>query len=449
MLVCLNCGKLNPEGFNYCLECGAEIHPEKEHSAESNFLAGLSAESPEIKKLKEEIESQKANASQPRHGDSVIELTPEFDEPVIKAQISPNLTPKPQLKSSEPPVYASGDAEPSGDVIELEPIDIEDVPEVPTINMVDAPVEIVRNSFPVEPAVKEEALLQQPKILAKNDPLRFSDHATPQLQSKPKTPGCPSCGAPILASDKFCGNCGAPLTAAPIAEKVGRTMFMAPQDAAAVVKTFGKLVMLDPAGREGNRYNLLEKTTLGRESGEIVISDDQYINPLHCTFYVKDGKVFAHDEDSLNGVFVRITGDVPVYSGDIIRMGLQVLMYLAPDDFETIPEAASKDGTIFWGSPRDRIWGKLVRITSQRTAAEQYLLKGQFVTLGRERGDILFSTDGFVSGSHARITNNNNQIILSDLRSSNGTYVRVTKDTPLPSGSILVIGRKLFKVEIP
>ncbi|HNW14986.1 MAG TPA: zinc ribbon domain-containing protein, partial [Anaerolineaceae bacterium] len=88
--ICLNCGKLNPEGFNYCLECGAEIHPEKEHSAESNFLAGLSAESPEIKKLKEEIESQKANASQPRHGDSVIELTPEFDEPVIKAQISPN-----------------------------------------------------------------------------------------------------------------------------------------------------------------------------------------------------------------------------------------------------------------------------------------------------------------------------------------------------------------------
>ena len=43
MVTCPQCSKLNPENFNYCLDCGAELHPEKAHSAESNFFIDLSA----------------------------------------------------------------------------------------------------------------------------------------------------------------------------------------------------------------------------------------------------------------------------------------------------------------------------------------------------------------------------------------------------------------------
>ena len=43
--------------------------------------------------------------------------------------------------------------------------------------------------------------------------------------------------------------------------------------------------------------------------------------------------------------------------------------------------------------------------------------------LGRERGDILFPEDGYVSGLHCRLTWDGQRLFLTDLGSSNGTFV--------------------------
>jgi hypothetical protein len=71
--------------------------------------------------------------------------------------------------------------------------------------------------------------------------------------------------------------------------------------------------------------------------------------------------------------------------------------------------------------------------------------------LGRERGDILFPEDGYVSGLHCRLHEENGRMFLTDIGSSNGTFVRLAGPRPVPSGSLLLMGQqpKPLLVQIP
>ena len=63
--------------------------------------------------------------------------------------------------------------------------------------------------------------------------------------------------------------------------------------------------------------------------------------------------------------------------------------------------------------------------------------------MGRERGEIRFLHDGYVSGSHAVLSQASGQVTLRDLGSSNGTYVngrRVAEPQPLEDGDRIRFG---------
>ena len=71
--------------------------------------------------------------------------------------------------------------------------------------------------------------------------------------------------------------------------------------------------------------------------------------------------------------------------------------------------------------------------------------------LGRERGDILFPEDGYVSGLHCRLTWDGQRLFLTDLGSSNGTFVngRRIVESELRDGDVILIGPVVLRyVEI-
>ena len=68
------------------------------------------------------------------------------------------------------------------------------------------------------------------------------------------------------------------------------------------------------------------------------------------------------------------------------------------------------------------------------------------VNIGREIGDIVFRDDGFVSGRHARLYKADNRVILKDLGSSNGTYVRIRGERALQEGDLILMGQQLFRL---
>ncbi len=67
--------------------------------------------------------------------------------------------------------------------------------------------------------------------------------------------------------------------------------------------------------------------------------------------------------------------------------------------------------------------------------------------LGRERGDILFPEDGYVSGLHCRLSWDGQKLFLTDLGSSNGTFQRIA-EADLRSGDVLLMGQQLFRVSL-
>ena len=69
------------------------------------------------------------------------------------------------------------------------------------------------------------------------------------------------------------------------------------------------------------------------------------------------------------------------------------------------------------------------------------------IYLGRERGDILFPDDGYVSGLHCQLTVTGNRVNLTDVGSSNGTYVRLRAPRSLRNGDFLLLGQQLFRLQ--
>ena len=65
-----------------------------------------------------------------------------------------------------------------------------------------------------------------------------------------------------------------------------------------------------------------------------------------------------------------------------------------------------------------------------------------------QRGDILFSEDGYVSGLHCRVARGSDgRVYITDVGSSNGSFVRLRGERSLGSGDILLMGQQLFRVD--
>ena len=69
---------------------------------------------------------------------------------------------------------------------------------------------------------------------------------------------------------------------------------------------------------------------------------------------------------------------------------------------------------------------------------------------GRERGDILFSEDGYVSGLHCQVARGaDGAVYLTDLGSSNGSFIRLRSGARASrGGDILLMGQQLFRVDL-
>lgn len=211
-------------------------------------------------------------------------------------------------------------------------------------------------------------------------------------------------------------------------------------------------MLLLPNGEEGGAYPLKgELTQIGRSKGNILFLDDPYVSPLHATFYQEDSQLRVRNENSFNGLFLRLRKRVEIEHGDVVLLGKQLLRF---EKIEHQAEASAElnggepPPTPVWGSPYGSYWGRLVQLISGGFEGNVILLGGEQVELGRERGQITFPGDRFISGLHARISHENQRFFLEDVGSRNGTFVQIRGDHTLAHKDILIIGEQLLRVEI-
>ena len=254
---------------------------------------------------------------------------------------------------------------------------------------------------------------------------------------------CVSCGAAVPEGFKFCGVCGTRYEQRP---RIGGPVFVpSVQD---VSQAPARIIVIHPDGSEGDVFALgANETTVGRSHPSSIFSEDPFLSPRHATFYFVKGQLFARDEGSLNGVFVRIKAEVELFHGDMFRIGQQLLRFEEMAQVRPVLPGAG-DGTTVMGSPLRGAWGRLASIVALNTPAAVWVLRRPEEHMGRERGEITFPEDGFVSGAHCKVSTRESRFFLRDLDSTNGSYLRVKAEGILAQGDLILLGQQLFKIDL-
>lgn len=211
----------------------------------------------------------------------------------------------------------------------------------------------------------------------------------------------------------------------------------------------GFVALIDDNGAESIQFPLVvgENRIGSGETCQLRFPDDGFLASVHCVLDADATRVVLRPLDQVNGTFLRISAPVELKHGDVLRVGQEVLRFerlerLTP---ELNPHAMPE--TVGVGLPRG-VWGRLCQLHLTRQVANAYLLASPDVFLGRERGDILFPRDGFVSGSHAVLSDRGGRTFLKDLGSSNGTFLRLKSEVAVRSGDLFLLGRNLLRIHL-
>lgn len=270
--------------------------------------------------------------------------------------------------------------------------------------------------------------------------------AEPRAQSQHEVV-CPSCHAINPAGNRFCGSCGFSLADAGHSHHASSgSLNAAPKRHASPWDV--RLVSINEDGTDGLEIPLeYLKTVVGR-TGDTRFPTDAFLSPKHACLTIERGALFIEDLYSLNGSFVKLRHEVSLSPGDVFLMGRQVLRF---EKFEqTItPKARSSDGTRYMGSPPPGGMFKLLQVGIGGVVQNVYCISESGAVLGREKGDIVFPSDKFMSGRHAQLyPREDGTYCLVDLNSSNGTWVKIWEKTQLNNGDFVFMGQQLFRVEL-
>lgn len=240
----------------------------------------------------------------------------------------------------------------------------------------------------------------------------------------------------------------------------------------------GARIFMLSGDQKGREYNLSTETTrIGRSvANDIVIADPQ-ASRRHLEISKEGNRYIAVDLGSANGFYLndQVTKRATLNNGDIITIGLvrmQVLMGNAQPFSPTAPgiktgeipkttlDSQLPPTTLLASAPTGSLSGTAMppSATQEQGAIvnnppgvifgqdleEINLNNRNSTTFGRElRGNDIILDNPQVSRHHARVINHNGMYIISDMRSTNGTFVNdrpITADTSLNDGDIVNIG---------
>jgi pSer/pThr/pTyr-binding forkhead associated (FHA) protein len=214
--------------------------------------------------------------------------------------------------------------------------------------------------------------------------------------------------------------------------------------------TWGAAVLVNRDGSDGQRYPLAgEYLVIGRAGSDIAFDDDRFLARQHARLErTTDGSVRVHPIDTLNGVFRKTDAPVELSDGMILLLGREVLRYERIEPEEIRQQPLVRHGIALFGSPPREPWGRMVQLVPSGGHRDVRHLAGAEVVLGREEGDIVFRDDAFMSRRHAAVTWDGRRAQITDLGSSNGTFVRIAGPTALKHGDHLRMGDQLLRIEL-
>lgn len=275
-----------------------------------------------------------------------------------------------------------------------------------------------------------------------------SDLSSTGIPPRETTTECPSCHKSIPETHSFCGFCGwhveenLPVPAPPILKaeapspslKQGPTTFM--------------LMRVREDGSFDCGLSLRHgETLIGREAGDLSFPTDSLLSKRHARVIAEGGALFLEDLGSTNGTFLRLKRKKQLQHGEYLLIGKQLLRFEmeAPSSVQS-PALAGQ--TMVLGSLLGKYEAKLIKRLPNGKDSNEYPLTETVTHIGREKGEITFKNDPFVSGKHARIQLEAGSYTIEDLNSSNGTYMRLRQKEEIREEDFFIVGEQLFQVRL-
>jgi pSer/pThr/pTyr-binding forkhead associated (FHA) protein len=224
---------------------------------------------------------------------------------------------------------------------------------------------------------------------------------------------------------------------------------------------YGRLVLITKDGGEGASHPLRDQLDIGRTEGDVIVADDRYLSPRHARIVrqadpmTTRGPEFALvDLGSTNGVYLRLgrddSRDKTLADQDLFLVGQQVLKFEVVRDAEEGLGPATQHGTLIFGSPAVPRFARISQRTVEGVTRDVFHVQKAETVLGRESGDIVFPDDPFLSRRHAaiKVDQAGRRFVLTDLGSSNGTFIQIRGQVTIKNGDQFRIGQQLFRIDL-
>ena len=196
---------------------------------------------------------------------------------------------------------------------------------------------------------------------------------------------------------------------------------------AAVVPAQARLVRMTQSGVDAEEFPLKPDgvTTLGRKGSDISFSDDTLLSDSHASISHQPEGYFLRDDASQTGTFLRAwpARPLPLSDGALLRMGRQFLV------FQVKNGAAS-----------------FTRYNHKGNQMGHHPLAEGTIVIGRKAPDIILDDQDMVlSRRHLAISLKGGIVLVKDLKSLNGTYIRVRDAVRLEPDDVFTVGRQMFR----
>jgi FHA domain len=205
------------------------------------------------------------------------------------------------------------------------------------------------------------------------------------------------------------------------------------------------LHVLRSLGGGPGRYAVGRRDTVIGAAGEISLPGETFCHPREALLKYREGRLFVERLEGHNGVFLRIQKPVVMGYGEEFIVGDQLLRV---EENPLSDDAPDPDPTYFYSSPRWPSAFRVVQILAGGARGACLVARGSTLQVGSVIGDLILSGDPLVDAQHCLVEEQASSILLTDLESRNGVFVRARGRQELVNGDEIVIGRTHLVVDI-
>jgi hypothetical protein len=193
------------------------------------------------------------------------------------------------------------------------------------------------------------------------------------------------------------------------------------------------------------RYEPQGQEAIIGSDGDVSLDGDVFCHPREAKLTYREGRLWLEDLGSGNGVFLRIRTPVELEFGDEFVVGDQLLRLEAnpvPDD------GPDPDPTYFYSSPKWPSSFRVLQVLEGGGAGACVVARGNALQIGAAVGDLQFPDDRLVADQHCLIEEQAGTVVLSDMGSRTGVFLRIRGEQEITQGDELLVGRTRLVVDL-